>query len=264
MAIFSASSVGVLPAKRDVTIARARFWCQGCLSPFCAGHNLAVPRLRVVLLAGLLWLQAWPAGAAPSLDAATQLLQHVTVRIEAEAPGVRGNCTGWIGWSEPSRSAVYTAAHCAYADAAYRVILPSGDFVYATGSTRWNQEDLMALWIPIGGLRTLRSWKPLPDRAFHALHALNTPGRPLQILQTPVERIYSEIRFFNHPAAVAIPIYSAPGTSGAPVVDAADGLLLGMVVGHLSERREVSAVLPAQFLYEVLSNASRPADSSGR
>ncbi len=194
--------------------------------------------------------------AAPS---ASVLLADVAVRIETLAPAARGLCTGWIGWSEPSRSAVYTAAHCFQGGATYRIMLPSGAFVYATGLTRWEQEDLMALWIPIGGLRTLRTWKPLPDHAFRALHVLNMPDRPLQVIETTVERVFSEIRFYNHPAAVAIPIYSVPGTSGAPIVDSADGRLLGMVVGHLSERRDISAVIPAQFLYEILSKrSSRP------
>ena len=216
-------------------------------------------RSHALILLIVLWLRAWPVDAAPAASAASALLADVAVRIETLAPGTRGLCTGWIGWSEPSRSAVYTAAHCYQDGATYRIALPSGAFVYATGLTRWEQEDLMALWIPIGGLRMLRTWKPLPDRAFRALHVLNIPDRPLQIVETPVERVFKEIRFYNHAAAVAIPIYSVPGTSGAPIVDSADGRLLGMVVGHLSERREISAVIPAQFLYEILSNRSRPA-----
>lgn len=215
-------------------------------------------RFLAVMLAAAFWMQG-PAGAAPTADSTRQLLHDVAVRIEALTPGARGFCTGWVGWSEPSRSAIYTAAHCYQEGATFRVVLPSGDVVHATGVARWNQEDLMALWIPIGGLRMLRVWKPMPDRSFRSLHVVNTPGRALQILETPIERVFSEIRFYNHPAALAIPIYSAPGTSGSPIVDVADGLLLGMVVGHLTERRDISAVIPAQFLYEVLSNASRPA-----
>lgn len=221
-------------------------------------------RLRALLVLVLLWVQVWPAGAAPSTEPTRQLLQEVAVRIEAVSPGQRGICTGWIGWSESTRSAVYTAAHCYQDGAAYRITLATGDSVYATSLSRWDQEDLMALWIPLGGLRVLRIWKPLPQGSFRAMHVLNMPGRPLQIVETPVERVYREIRFYNHPAAVAIPVYSVPGTSGAPIVDSADGVLLGMVVGHLTERREISAVIPAQYIYDILSNASRPATGTGR
>ncbi len=97
--------------------------------------------------------------------------------------------------------------------------------------------------------------------AFGPMVTRFVPGgyQPQRAGETTVERVLSEIRFYNHPAAVAIPIYSVPGTSGAPIVDSADGRLLGMVVGHLSERRDISAVIPAQFLYEILSKrSSRP------
>lgn len=213
---------------------------------------LRVPALIAVVF---LCLQSGSIAAAPAGEPARLLLQDVAVRIEAKTPEARGLCTGWIGWSEPSRSIVYTAAHCYEDGAAYRVILGNGDIVSVMGLTRWDQEDLMALWIPLGGLRVLRMWKPIPSQAFRALHVINQPGVVQQIVETPIERVYSEIRFYNHPAAVAIPIYSAPGTSGAPLVDATDGLLLGMVVGHLSEYRGISAVIPAQFLYEILSKA---------
>jgi hypothetical protein len=215
-----------------------------------------VLRLSALFAVMFLCLQSGSTAAAPTGETPRQLLQDVAVRIEATTLNARGLCTGWIGWSEASRSVVYTAAHCYEDGASYRVILGSGDRISVIGLTRWDQEDLMALWIPVGGLRALRMWKPLPGLAFRTLHVVNTPGAAQQIVETAIERVFSEIRFHNHPAAVAIPVYSAPGTSGAPLVDAKDGVLLGMVVGHLSERRTVSAVIPAQFLHDLLSKAT--------
>ena len=217
-----------------------------------------MPRVAALIAVAFLCLQSGAIAAAPAAELARQLLQDVAVRIETTTPEARRLCTGWIGWSEPTRSVVYTAAHCYEDGAEYRVILGNGDMISVMGLTRWGQEDVMALWIPLGGLRVLRMWKPLPAQAFRALHVVNTPGTPQQILETSIERVFSEIRFYNHSAAVAIPIYSAPGTSGAPLVDAADGLLLGMVVGYVSPHRGVSAVIPAQFLYELLSKATKP------
>lgn len=221
------------------------------------GIDTNVLRVAALIAVAFLCLPSGAIAAAPSGEPARQLLQDVAVRIEAITPEIRGLCTGWIGWSEPTRSVVYTAAHCYEDGAAYRVILGNGDMVSVIGLVRWDQEDLMALWIPLGGLRVLRMWKPMPAHAFRALHVVNTPGTAQQIVETSIERVFDEIRFNNHSAAVAIPIYSAPGTSGAPLVDARDGLLLGMVVGHLSQHRAISAVIPAQFLYELLVRVSK-------
>jgi len=218
---------------------------------------------RIVVL-GLLVL-AWPAPAAPAtpapppqdLDAARQLLEEAAVRIDVEGAQVRGVCTGWIGWTEESRSAAYTAAHCFRQGASYRITLRGGEPVYATGFMRWEDLDLMALWLPRGRLRALRGWKRLPGGPFHAMYVLNERGARLRFVDAPVPRVYWEIRFENHPAAVALPLYSAPGTSGAPIIDGADGLLIGMVVGFVSDRPDIAAVVPAQSIYDLLVQASR-------
>ncbi len=212
-----------------------------------------------------LFLLAWPSPATPAplerpvphVEPVRQLLQDVAVRIDIEAEQTRGICTGWIGWSEEVRSAAYTAAHCYRDGARYRVTLGTGETVYASALTRWEGLDLMALWIPRGALRALRNWKPIPGGAFHVLYVLNERGGPLRFVDVPIPRVYWEIRFENHPSAVALPLYSVPGTSGAPVIDAADGLLVGMVVGFVTERPEVAAVVPAQNIYEALSGAAR-------
>ena len=81
-------------------------------------------------------------------------------------------------------------------------------------------------------------------------------GSPLRFVDVPIPRVYWEIRFENHPSAVALPLYSVPGTSGAPVVDASDGLLIGMVVGYATERPEVAAVVPAQTIYDALVSSA--------
>lgn len=214
-----------------------------------------------------LLLLTWPSPAAPapvervplqSLEPVRRFLQEVAVRIEVESGDKRGICTGWIGWTEEARSAAYTAAHCYREGGRYRLILSTGDAVYATHLTRWDGLDLMALWIPRGGLRALRGWKPMPNGPFTALYVLNERGGPLRVVDVPIPRVYWEIRFENHPSAVALPLYSMPGTSGSPVVDVADGLLIGMVVGYVTERPEVAAVVPAQNIYDALTASGRP------
>lgn len=221
-------------------------------------------------VAVLYLLLALPSSAAPataprvaqpaqSFEPARQALQDAAVRIFVEGSGQRGLCTGWVGWSEDTRSAVYTAAHCRQDGARYRVILATGESFYATHFTHWESLDLMALWVPRGRLRALRGWKPLPDGPFHALYVLSERGNTLRFVDVPIPRVYWEIRFENHPAAIALPLHSMPGTSGAPVIDVSDGLLVGMVVGFVTERPEVAAVVPAQSIYDALvaSGASR-------
>lgn len=216
-------------------------------------------RLALLFVTALVSLQLWtpPAAATLASEHVRQFVTDAVVRIEVQSPSQRGICTGWVGWSEPSRSAVYTAAHCHQEGAHYRLTLATGETVYATGLARWDAQDLMALWISKGGLRALRSWKLLPEGTFRALHVLPAAGGGLQVLETQVDRVYREIRFQNHPGAIAIPLYSTPGTSGAPVVDSADGLLLGMVVGHLTDRPDIAAVVPAQLIYDTVLNAAR-------
>jgi hypothetical protein len=222
-----------------------------------------VRRSPLSAVAVLYLLLALPSPAAPatapsvpqpaqSPEPARQALQDAAVRIFVEGAGQRGLCTGWIGWSEEARSAVYTAAHCRQDGARYRVMLGSGDALYATHFTTWDSLDLMALWVPRGRLRALRGWKPLPNGPFHALYVLSERGHTLRLVDVPIPRVYWEIRFENHPAAVALPLHSVPGTSGAPVVDVSDGLLVGMVVGFVTERPEVAAVVPAQSIYDAL------------
>ena len=70
-----------------------------------------------------------------------------------------------------------------------------------------------------------------------------------------MDRVFREIRFDNYPSAVAVPAQSRPGTSGAPILDLADGLLIGMVIGFANERPDVAAVIPAELIYEALSSA---------
>ncbi|HXF82897.1 MAG TPA: trypsin-like peptidase domain-containing protein [bacterium] len=216
-------------------------------------------------IAGCLLLVV-PAPAAParavgasapsrSVEAARQILFETTVRIYVEGGAQQGLCTGWVGWSEESRSALYTAAHCRREAARYRVQLPDGGSVYATHYTRWDALDLMALWVPRGRLRVLRAWKPLPEGPFHAAYVLSERGSAPRFVDVPIPRVFWELRFENHPTAIALPLYSAPGTSGAPVVDAADGVLVGMIVGYATDRPEVAAVVPAQTIYDALAAA---------
>jgi S1-C subfamily serine protease len=199
---------------------------------------------------------AAPAAAGPSTsEQIRRQLWQAAVRIEVDLPTARALCTGWIGYSDSSRSAVYTAAHCYRDGAQYRITLETGDAPAATSVTRWPEIDLMALWIPKGNLRALRSWKPLPDGPFRAVYVLSRRGGPLTLTETLVDRVYREIRFDNYPSAVAVPAHSRPGTSGAPILDLADGLLIGMVIGYANERPEVAAVIPAELIYEALSSA---------
>lgn len=195
--------------------------------------------------------------AAPTPEQLRQFLQTVTVRIDVEAPAHRGVCTGWVGWTETGRSAVYTAAHCYRPEARYHLVLSGGDTVYSTGHARWDAVDLMALWLPRGHLPVLRAWKFLPGAPFRALYVLSDRGTTVRQVEVAVPRVLWEIRFENHPQAVALPIASLPGTSGSPIVDLADGLLVGMVVGFLEDRPEVAAVIPASQIYETLLAASR-------
>ncbi len=209
-----------------------------------------------MLVVALAWLAGAAAGrAAPAgTDRWGTLLAQVAVRVDVELPGGRGACTGWVGWSEPARSAVYTAAHCFRDDARYRLEFSTGDAVYATGMARWEALDLMALWAPRGLLPALRVWKPLPSGPFRVLYVLRDRDAGVRVADAHIPRVYWEIRFQNHPAAVALPLYSAPGTSGSPVVDAADGLLVGMVVGFLVDRQDIAAVVPAQQIHAALLN----------
>ena len=194
-----------------------------------------------------------PGTLAPTADQVRHIVSHAAVRIEVEDAGARSVCTGWIGWSEEARSAAYTAAHCFRRGASYRLtVIDSNDPVYATNLTRWESLDLMVLWFPRGGLPALRFWKPIPAGAFHAVYAFSARGAPLRLVDVAVPRVHWEIRFYTHPAAVAVPLPSAPGTSGAPVVDLADGALVGMIVGFAVDRPQLAAVVPAQSIYDAL------------
>ena len=114
-----------------------RLLCQGKVYGGCtAGHSIDVLRAgrwaTVVVVALVL---AWPVGAAPQTQAAPsveqlrQFLGSVIVRIDIDLPERRGVCTGWIGWTESSRSAIYTAAHCYQPDAKYLVTIGSESIV---------------------------------------------------------------------------------------------------------------------------------------
>src|SRR5256886_7198010 len=107
--------------------------CQGKVYGGCrAGHFIDVLRAgrwaTVIVVALAL---AWPVGAAPTplpqaspgIDQLRQFLQAVIVHIDIDMPERRGVCTGWVGWTESARSAVYTAAHCFQPDARYRVTI---------------------------------------------------------------------------------------------------------------------------------------------
>jgi len=227
------------------------------------GHLIDVRRTgRWATVTVVALVLAWPAGAAPSAQPAPtseqlyQVLQSVTVRIDVEMPDQRGICTGWTGWSEPSRSAVYTAAHCYHPTGRYRIKV-AGGVVYADGFAKWDGLDFMALWIPRGALPVLRSWKHLPGAPFRALYMLSEHGNGMRPVEVDIPRVYWELRFQNRPAAVAVPLYSHPGTSGAPIIDMADGLLVGMVVGFLDDRPDIAAVVPAQAIYEALATATK-------
>ncbi len=233
------------------------------------GHGRDMRRAtlcRAILITLLSVLTAWPVSAAASepVESAARAAQeirqtvaHIAVRVEVEGSGTENVCTGWIGWSEEGRSAAYTAAHCYRAGARYRLIVAGGDPVYATSLARWDGLDLMVLWFPRGHLPALRIWKPLPAGAFRAVYALSEHGAPLRLVDVAIPRVYWEIRFQSHPLAVALPLTSAPGTSGAPVVDLADGALIGMIVGFALDRPELAAVVPAQSIYDALTTATR-------
>jgi hypothetical protein len=210
----------------------------------------------VVVLALVL---AWPASATPSqptqgasVEELRQFLATVTVRIDIEMPDKYGLCTGWIGWTEASRSAVYTAAHCHSANGRYRTKSGASEAIYADGYAKWEGSDLMALWIPRGGLPVLWSWKPLPDTPFRALYMLHEPRSGMRLVEVDIPRAYRDIRLVNNPNAVAVPLQSYPGTSGAPIVDMADGMLVGMVVGFLEGRPDIAAVIPAETIYKTV------------
>jgi hypothetical protein len=222
--------------------------------------------LRVAASLCLLTLIAVSSGAAAASPARTsagadqvrQFVTLATVRIEVEDATMRGVCTGWVGWSEDARSAAYTAAHCYRAGARYRLTINgTTEMVYATTLTRWESLDLMVLWFPRGGLPALRFWKPVPPGPFHALYVLSERGAPLRLVDVTVDRVHWEVRFNTHPVAVAIPLLSAPGTSGAPVVDLADGALVGMIVGFAVDQPGLAAVIPAQSIYDALVASSR-------
>src|SRR3972149_6023281 len=121
----------------------------------------------------------------------------------------------------------------------------------------WEGLDLMVLWFPRGGLPALRFWKPVPAGAFHAVYVLSERGAALRLVDVAVPRVHWEIRFHTHPVAVAIPLLSAPGTSGAPLVDLADGALVGVIVGVAVGRPELAAVVPAQSIFDALTAPAR-------
>lgn len=219
---------------------------------------LRLVRWSTVVLVAVIALE-WPASAMPPLqtqalptDYLRQFLEAITVRIDIDLPDRHGICTGWIGWTEAERSAVYTAAHCYQPDGKYRATLGGRNSLPADGVTKWDGPDLMVLWIARGNLPILWSWKPLPTTPFRALYMLYERGSGSHLVEVDIPRIYSEIRFQNHPASVALPMASYPGTSGAPVIDAADGALVGMVVGFLENRPDIAAVIPAQTIYKTL------------
>src|SRR3989442_975647 len=96
-----------------------------------------------------------------------------------------------------------------------------------------------------------------PVAPVRAMYMLTERGNGSRLVEVDIPRVYSEIRFENRPGAVALPLYSFPGTSGSPIIDLADGLLLGMVVGYLDERPDIAAVVPAQTIYDALVSAAR-------
>lgn len=214
---------------------------------------------RALTIIGLLIVWSSPAAAfrAGTPDQARQFLKDVSVRIDIESAEALEVCTGWIGWTETGRSAIYTAAHCFQTDARYRLTLSTGETIYATVLARWTDLDLMALLIPRGPLQAIRTWKPLPEAPFHALYMMSADGGTLEVTEAQVSRLYREIVFINSPASVAIPIPVRPGTSGAPILDLADSLLVGMVVGHLPERRDIAAILPASRISKALLDAAK-------
>ncbi len=214
---------------------------------------------RVLSTVVLLVIVSWSAHAdpAPTTDQIRQFLRDISAHIDVEAADLREVCTGWVGWSQAEGSALYTAGHCFRDGARYRLTFATGETVYASSSVRWNELDLLALWIPRGGLRALRSWKQIPDTPFQALYVLNVGDGNLELVEAQVPRVHWEIRFKNSPGAVAIPIYVLPGTSGAPVLDLTDGLLLGMIVGHAPEQPDLTAVIPARLIYKALSDSAK-------
>jgi hypothetical protein len=219
---------------------------------------LRLARWSAVVLVAVVVLQ-WPASAMPPLqtqalptDQLHAFLEAVTVRIDIDMPDRRGICTGWVGWTEVERSAVYTAAHCYQPDGTYRATFGGRDSLSAAGVTKWDAPDLMVLWIGRGKLPIVWSWKPLPTTPFRALYMLYEPGNGSRLVEVDIPRIYSEIRYQNQPAAVALPMTIYPGTSGAPIIDATDGALVGMVVGHLENRPDIASVIPAQTIYKTL------------
>ena len=227
--------------------------------------HLSAPRVAALIcLLAIIALRPAPVAAvaprtlALAEEQIRQIVSHAAVRIEVEDATTRSVCTGWVGWSEEVRSAAYTAAHCYRTGARYRLTMDGhDDAVYATNLTRWDSLDLMVLWFPRGGLPALRFWKPIPGGPFRAVYVLSERGAPLRLVDVAVPRVHWEVHFNTHPVAVAVPLMSAPGTSGAPVVDLADGKLVGMIVGFAVDRPDLAAVVPAQSIYDALTAAMR-------
>src|SRR2546427_12118804 len=192
-----------------------RLPCQGKVyGGWTAGHSIDVLRAgrwaTVVVVALAL---AWPAGAAPqpqtqaapSVEQLRQFLGSVIVRIDIDLPERRGVCTGWIGWTESSRSAIYTAAHCYQPDAKYLVTIGSESIV-SNGFTKWDSLDLMALRIPKGHLPVLRAWKHLPVVPFRAMYMLTERGNGSRLVGVAIPRAYADIRLQNRSTSATPPL----------------------------------------------------------
>lgn len=221
-----------------------------------------VRRARALTIICVVVLVAWPAHAdrAPTLAEARQFLKDIAVHIDIENTTVPEVCTGWVGWSEEGQSAVYTAGHCFKSGARYRLTLASGEILYASDFVKpasWSGVDLMVLWIPRGPLRAIRAWKVMPKGPFRALYILNGEGVMLEATESQIAHPYSEVVFLNSPAAVALPMPVVPGTSGAPVLDAADSKLVGMVVGRVPGRTDIAAIIPASRIYKALTDSTK-------
>src|SRR5436309_15211235 len=100
-------------------------------------------------------------------------------------------------------------------------------------------------------------WKHIPDTPFRSMYMLTERCNGSRLIEVDIPRVYSEIRFENRPAAVALPLYSYPGTSGSPNIDLPDGRLIGMVEGYLDERPDIAALMPAQSISEPLMAGTR-------
>lgn len=97
--------------------------------------------------------------------------------------------------------------------------------------------------------------QPVPDVPFRILQVLRTPNNSLMLVESAVERVQREITFKNDAFSVAIRLAGQTGDSGSPVLDLADGRLVGMLIGGSTTQPGLAAVIPASVIYRTLTES---------